>query len=94
MKSDSAHLRFKPSYGWGWRRAESVVEVPLPFSVLVEQATDASVVGLVEPPHEFAGFKATLSARSITSEQKHWSVVISKQSSSPVIVTGFAESAQ
>jgi hypothetical protein len=86
-------LTFKPVYGWGWFKGPGTtpVEVPEPFTVVAESASEAEIVGLVEAPHEFAGFHIRLGLRSIEPEGlRHWNVYLSKENQGQV--TGFAAS--
>ena len=87
-------LAFKPIYGWGWFQGPGTtsVEVPEPFTVAANSASETEVVGLVREPHKFAGFNVRLGLRSIESQGlKHWNVYLSKPDQNQI--TGFAESA-
>lgn len=84
---------FKPIYGWGWFQGpgKTSVAVPEPFSVLVLRASESELVGVIDQPHEYAGFNVRLGIRSIEpSGAKHWNVCLSTDGQGQI--TGFAES--
>jgi hypothetical protein len=84
---------FKPIYGWGWFQGPGTrpVAVPEPFSVLVQLASDSEVLGVVNQPHEYAGFNVRLGVRGIEpSGLKYWNVYLSTEGQDQI--TGFAES--
>jgi len=87
-----ATITFRPIYGWGWfQEPNTPVEVPGPFIVTAHSASDSEVIGVVEAPHEFAGFNVRLSVRNQEMDgQKNWNVYLSVPQQGQI--TGFAES--
>ncbi len=55
---------FNPIYGWGWFKGSSgTVSVPPPINVKVASRTEQIVDGVVNEPHEYAGWKIHCESR-------------------------------
>jgi hypothetical protein len=93
MESQASTQIFTPIYGWGWRDKESLREVPQPFTVMVNDASESLLRGVVLAPHEFAGADVILELRSQDGQTRNWNVMVSSHAD-PKGITGFAESRQ
>jgi hypothetical protein len=56
-------LRFRPLYGWGWRRDDETIDVPPPFSIDAE-AGDRVEGALSESSHPLPGMWIELTIRA------------------------------